>query len=505
MIRSVMIKGFEALTAECFLAARRAGVDDAVIASLQASDPGVDWPARGAYNLERMMAHGTRRAAEMREVAATLRELGLPDRMAAAAALWQDQIADLGLAPGTPDLAARADRILAALRMKSNLRHLRLLLAVADHGSITRAAEVTRVSQPAVTQALAQTRPSRRAAAAPPQPAGRLPDRGAARCWPTACAAPSRCSTPRSTISRRACASTATTPQLQALIAMREAENFTLAARRLGLAQPTVHRAISLLEQEAARPLFERTSYGMVATRAAQALAQAARLAFAELDQAEADLAETIGEARGAVVIGAMPLSRSHVLPRAIALFRQTRPVLPVRVLDGPYDDLLAGLRRGEVDVLIGALRDPAPIGDVIQQVLFHDSLALVARPDHPLFAAPITLHDLAAYPWVVHHPGTPTRQHFDALFAPLGPGVPRSIVDSGSLLLMRELLRETDHLACLSRLQVAPEIATGLLVELPYAMKGTDRPIGLTSRRDWLPTRAQRDFLAALTQIAGD
>lgn len=115
MLRSVMIKGFEALTAECLLAARRAGVEEAVIASLQASDPGWDWAARGAYNLERMMAHGARRSAEMREVAATLRELGLPDRMASATVDWQAQIAALGLPGGSDDLADRADRILAAL------------------------------------------------------------------------------------------------------------------------------------------------------------------------------------------------------------------------------------------------------------------------------------------------------------------------------------------------------------------------------------------------------
>ena len=115
MLRSVMIKGFEALTAECLLAARRAGVEAAVLASLQASDPGWVWRDRAAYNLERMMVHGTRRAAEMREVAATLRGLGLPDRMAAATALWQDQIAGLALPGGADDLAERADRILDAL------------------------------------------------------------------------------------------------------------------------------------------------------------------------------------------------------------------------------------------------------------------------------------------------------------------------------------------------------------------------------------------------------
>jgi len=115
MLRSVMIKGLEALTAEAMLAARKAGVEAAVIASLQASDPGIDWENRSAYNLERMMVHGERRAAEMREVAATLRELGLPDRMSSAIVDWQAEIAALKLEGGEASLANRADRILDAL------------------------------------------------------------------------------------------------------------------------------------------------------------------------------------------------------------------------------------------------------------------------------------------------------------------------------------------------------------------------------------------------------
>ncbi|GGO38412.1 6-phosphogluconate dehydrogenase [Gemmobacter aquaticus] len=115
MLRSVMIKGLEALSAECLLAARRAGVETEVLASLQASDPGWNWRARGTYNLERMIVHGARRAAEMREVAATLRELGLPDAMAQATAGWQDRIAGLHLTGGDGDLVDRADRILASL------------------------------------------------------------------------------------------------------------------------------------------------------------------------------------------------------------------------------------------------------------------------------------------------------------------------------------------------------------------------------------------------------
>ncbi len=76
MVRSVMVKGIEALTAEMILAADAAGVTEGVLASL-----GGDWAAKADYNLDRMLAHGTRRAAEMEEVAQTLQELGIDPLM----------------------------------------------------------------------------------------------------------------------------------------------------------------------------------------------------------------------------------------------------------------------------------------------------------------------------------------------------------------------------------------------------------------------------------------
>lgn len=383
--------------------------------------------------------------------------------------------------------------------MRASFRHLRLLLAVADHGSITRASEIGLVSQPAVTQAIAKLE---REAGAPlfrRTPQGLFPTevgdtlvarvrRAFALLDPALDAV-----APRLRL-------TATVSQVEALIAMREAESFTLAARRLGIAQPTVHRAITQLEHEAGRTLFERTAHGMLATRPAQALADAARLAFVELAQAAADVAELTGREVGRIVVGAMPLSRSTVLPAAIARFRELRPTLPILVHDGPYDELLAGLRRGEIDLLIGALRDPAPVGDVEQRRLFDDDLVLVARPDHPLLtASALTTDRLASFPWVVNRAGTPMRAHFDRLFA--GGEAPRSIVESGSVILMRELLAASDHLGCTSRLQAEAEAEAALAI-LPFAMPGTSRPIGLTLRAGWVPTRAQSDFVSIFAAL---
>ncbi|TXC64863.1 NAD(P)-dependent oxidoreductase [Sphingosinicella ginsenosidimutans] len=104
MIRSVMVKGIEALTAECLLAAEAAGVTDEVVASLDASWPRGPWRDSADYNLGRMIAHGRRRAAELDEVVKTLDALGTGTSLARAAAASQRRIGAIGGAvPGGLD------------------------------------------------------------------------------------------------------------------------------------------------------------------------------------------------------------------------------------------------------------------------------------------------------------------------------------------------------------------------------------------------------------------
>ncbi|OKH87973.1 NAD(P)-dependent oxidoreductase [Thalassospira sp. TSL5-1] len=116
MIRSIMMKGLEALFAECVLAGRKAGVEEAVLASLDKTYPGFDFPAKAGYMLERSMTHGIRRAAEMEEVALTVHELGLDNEMASATVQWQRRIGNLKLDAGDLDYQDRADMILNALK-----------------------------------------------------------------------------------------------------------------------------------------------------------------------------------------------------------------------------------------------------------------------------------------------------------------------------------------------------------------------------------------------------
>lgn len=379
-----------------------------------------------------------------------------------------------------------------------NLRHLRVFLSVADCGSVTRAAAMGFVSQPAVTQALAKLEEGAGTPLFRRTPQGLFPTEAGALLQHRISRALARLDLAMSDIAPRLTI-TATRAQLVALIATTEAQSFTLAAHSLGIAQPTVHRAITGIEASVGRALFQRSPLGVTPTRQAQALALAARLAFAELDQAVAELAETQGREVGEIVIGALPLSRSHILPQALTQFRKTRPLQPIRIIDGLHRDLLAGLRRGEIDLMIGALRDRLPVDDVVQERLFDDVLAILAGPGDPLAGGAAVLAQMQQRPWLVPQRGTPTRDQFEALFRQAGLAPPGSIIETGSVILMREMVADGHHLACISKAQAAREIQRGIVSELPFPGPSEPRPIGLTLREGFLPTPAQQAMIDAI------
>lgn len=121
MIRSIMVKGLEALTLECFLAAKAAGIEDDILASLDTSYPGFGWPKRAPYMIERALTHGIRRAAEMREVVQSLHDLGIAPHVTTGTVARQQEAGDLDLDAstiGADNIAALTAAILGATAQK---------------------------------------------------------------------------------------------------------------------------------------------------------------------------------------------------------------------------------------------------------------------------------------------------------------------------------------------------------------------------------------------------
>jgi DNA-binding transcriptional LysR family regulator len=392
-----------------------------------------------------------------------------------------------------------------------NLRHLMLFDQVARRGSASAAARAAHLSQPAVTQAVAHIEAAFGA---------RLMQRSYSG---LALTGAGRAAAPRleralqmlreavgAVRSRAGSAAYAdvltgiTATQLNALIAVVEEGGFARAARRARRARTAVHRAARQLERSLGTAMFEVTSFGVGPTREAERLALRARLAFAELAQAQAEVASAEGTGSGSTVIGAMPLARSVLVPRAILEFAALRPEHAISILDGPYESMLGALRRGAADVLIGALRDPVPFDDIVQEHLFDDPLAIVVGSQHPLAAggAP-TLAALSRFPWIAPRRNSPLRRHFDALIERLGVQRTAAPVECNSLVAARALLLASERVMLLSEHQIHHELETRQLVALPHPFGEVTRSIGLTVRRDWRPTAAQAQLVDGLRRHA--
>jgi DNA-binding transcriptional LysR family regulator len=391
-----------------------------------------------------------------------------------------------------------------------NLRHLVLFDEVVRRGSVSAAARAAHLSQPAVTQAvshieaalgarLMQRSYSGLALTGAGHVAAARIERALQMLREALLAAGARSANGTDEV-----LSGITSTQLNALIAVVEAGAFARAARRTGRARAAVHRAARQLEKSLGTELFEVTSFGVRPTREAEKLALRTRLAFAEISQGHAEVAAAQGTGSGATTIGAMPLARSVLVARAVLEFAQTRPEHGISILDGPYESMLGALRRGGADVLVGALRDPVPSEDIVQEHLFDDPLAIVVGAGHPLagVTAP-TLAALARFPWIAPRRDSPLRRHFDALMSRLERRRAVAPIECNSLVAARSMLIASDRVMLLSEHQIHYELETGQLVALPHPFGAVTRAIGLTVRRDWRPTEVQAQLVEGLRRHA--
>jgi LysR family transcriptional regulator, regulator for genes of the gallate degradation pathway len=390
-----------------------------------------------------------------------------------------------------------------------NLRHLAAFHAAGERGSLSAAATIVHMTQPAVSQAIASLERDfgaklldRSSLGAALTDAGRLCAARIERLLVRLRGAVAELTADASAARHVGRGITAT--QLLALSAVSDAGGFGPAARAQGVTRATFYRLLRQLEATLGTPLLETTSHGLRPTREAERLAVEVRLAAAELAQARAEVAALVGSDRGGTVIGAMPLARSFIVPSAVLHFSVRWPGHSVAILDGPYENLLQALKLGRADVLVGALRQEIP-NDVLQEHLFDDPLAIVVRAKHPLarVARAPKPKELRNYAWIAPRLGSPLRRHYEALLKLIGVMTETAPIECNSLVAARAMLLTSDRLMLLSAHQVRQELVTGELTLLPHPLGRVTRAIGLTIRRGWVPTPAQCELLDAIRSRA--
>ena len=369
-----------------------------------------------------------------------------------------------------------------------NLRHLRSVVAITRLGSISAAAHEVNISQPAVTQGLSKLEAQLGIALFSRLPEGMQPTQAATLLAPRIERALAHIGSPLVTMA-----------QMRALLSLAEGGSYARASALTGLSQPALHRALADLAIVLRRPLVERRGKGIGFTDGGRRIIRAFRLARAELRAGLAEVETLKGHEVGRIAVGAMPLSRARVLPMAVAAFHIKHPEARILITEGSFIDLIEPLLDGDLDVIVGALRDPAPGKDVEQQPLFVDRPAIIGRKDHPLANRVPSPAELAEYPWIASPQGTPLHARWCLMFESAALRPPRIPIECGSVIAIRQILATSDFLAMLSPDQVGLELSTGLLAVISEVPAELSRTIGITVRSGWRPTMIQSEFLEQL------
>lgn len=373
-----------------------------------------------------------------------------------------------------------------------NLRHLKAAAKIAELGTINAAAQAVNLSQPAITQALVRLEQQLGLPLFERRHDGMLPTEAADLLVPRIEAAFDHVGSPHVTMSR-----------LRALLAVAESGSYAGASHLTGLSLPSIHRAVTDLALSMRRALVERRGKAVALTEAGRQVARAFRLARVELEAGLSEIDALKGFETRRISVGAMPLSRARVLPAAVTRFLRRHPRVRLMIAEGSRAELVEPLRNGALDLMIGALRTPLVEADLEQRPLFEDVPAIFGRKEHPLAGGSADAEQLAQFPWIVPSAGAPLRDSWERFFAHAGLPLPEVPIESGSVMMIRQVVIDSDCLTLLSPDQVAAEMEAGWLTRIADLPRDLGRVIGVTTRASWRPTKVQCEFLADLDAVA--
>src|SRR5438477_5452921 len=189
--------------------------------------------------------------------------------------------------------------------------------------------------------------------------------------------------------------------QLRYFVAVAEERHFTKAARGLRIAQPSVSRAIRVLEEELGTPLFHRMTGNVALTPAGETLLPWARRVLADVDGATGEVRELADLRRGRLAVGATPSLTITLLPPALAKFHSAFPGSELVLHEAGSRDLVAELEQGALDVALVIM--PVRHETLETSPLLREELVVAVPHEHPLASRKtVAIADLRGVPLVM-------------------------------------------------------------------------------------------------------
>jgi DNA-binding transcriptional LysR family regulator len=293
--------------------------------------------------------------------------------------------------------------------------------------------------------------------------------------------------------------------QLNLLLAIDRQRTLNRVALDMGISQPAITKALREIEDIFGTTLFERSSRGLKANAAGQAVLRYAERSLADLESTSQVLAAIDSGHGGRVRIGITTQVPQPLLSAGLHHLLQQQPRLSVFLTEGTTDQLVARIRDRELDCAIGRSYEGSA-QDIVQEPLYEQEPCLVvaARNQKRLSRGPLDWTKLAALDWILPPPNTPMRRLYNTIFITAGVQPPTPIMETISVRSMEMVLSsEANAIALLPRDVVNELFSGGLIAPLHHRITWTLPPVTFLCQRNLAEQPVFRELAKALSETA--
>ena len=284
--------------------------------------------------------------------------------------------------------------------------------------------------------------------------------------------------------------------QLEAFLAVVREGSFSAAAKALYRTQPAISQTIKKLENEIGRPLFDRSSRRGVLTDAGRVLADHAERLVNLRQRTMAALDDVRQLRTGRLTVAANELTCLYLLP-VLHEYRHLYPDVHITVQRALGSRVPAQVLDYGADFGVVTFRpDTAALHSI---VVYHDALAFVVPPNHPLARrAKVSIAELAHESFVAHHVSSPYRQKVIDTFRKRRVAL-RMPVEMPTIDAIKRFVAMGNGVALLPAMTVEKEVARKELIRVQVPELAFDRKLRLVHRREGALSHAAEAFLSVV------
>jgi LysR family transcriptional regulator, regulator of abg operon len=289
------------------------------------------------------------------------------------------------------------------------------------------------------------------------------------------------------------------------LLRIADRGSFTRAAQALGVSQPALSNSMAVLEKMLGVRVFERTRNGAMLTEFGQLLAGHAAAIDSVLSRAADELEAKKRGLEGSLVVGASPVACIDIVPGAVARLKRETPNLVVSIEERADDELIAGLRSGEIDLVVNSAGLLAEGPDIVNETLARDAFVVAMRTGHRLASKKsLLIADLREEQWVLPSPHTTMSRQIELLFAAESQAWPLRAIITNSITALKSIIMLSDCVTILSARLVQLEMKARRMACVPMRKQHFTREICLRRRRAPRSPLVER-FITAVRATAAE